>query len=208
MSGTSANQSFANALLNDRANPQWDGSSWAGIVMSIVGTFGVAPSMAAGIRYLPRDAQTTHTFYHPWTGNTTYDPGHLGLPSPTAAHWRLAPVALTRVGMNVIEPYKECTLVFDKSPCLGGNPGANASAMNNLNNDATACQTASNDWQACFDQCEADVLSGSLVLPFGMDCQDVCDSRRPPNSCADLGSDLASSLNSPPGCPGPGCARP
>ncbi len=211
MSGLNAPQSFSNMLLNDMASPNWDTSGWANILASIVQTFGVAPSLVAGIRYLPIQAQAPHTFSHPWTGSMTYDPGMLQLASPTAAHHRVGAVAASRIAMNTIEPYKACILEFNTALCTGGNPGGSTGSSPSTNptaqvgQDAQACADQSAIWQSCINSC-GDPNDTSVNPVAFCDCNCVCEGQRPPDSCADVGGSMGP--GSLPGGWGSGVATP
>lgn len=194
--GVTAPQSFTNFLMNDLATPSWDGSGWANIVASVVQTFGVAPSIAAGIRYRPIEAESSHTFTHPWTGSMTYNPGRLQIASPTAAHHRIAAVAASRIAMNTVEPYKSCILEFNTDLCTDGNPSSatdnidNSNAINdvnNINSAAQACADQSAIWQGCLDTCATTPPSWPANGLFCYSCDCYCDDQRPPDSCADVG---------------------
>jgi hypothetical protein len=196
MSGTTAPNSFTNFLMNDLANPTWNGSGWAGILTSIVSTFGVAPSISAGIRYEPILASSSHTFSHPWTGSMTYSPGELQLASPTAAHHRIAAVAASRIAMNTREPYKSCALEFKIGPCMGGNPGAsvtvvdNSNEMNALEQEANACLDQNDVWQACLNSCDVSPPSWPANGLFCFNCDCYCEDDMPPSSCQNLAPSL------------------
>lgn len=192
-SGVNAANSFTNFLMNDLATPTWDASGWAEILTSVVSTFGVAPSLAAGIRYEPQDAHSTHQFSHPWTGSWTYDPGTLEIAAPTASHHRAAAVAAARIAMNTREPYKKCLLEFNTDMCMDGNPASstqtqnNSNAMDQLEQDATECSNQNDIWQACLNQCGVSPPSWPTASPFlCTNCDCYCDGDKPASSCQNL----------------------
>lgn len=202
MPGTAAADSWTNMLMNDLATPQWDGSGWANILMSIVATIGVSPSGAAGIRYLPIQAQTSHSFTHSWGGGATYDPGMLQLASPTAAHHRVVAVAASRIAMNTLEPFQECALEFDIPLCTGI-ASANTQDVVETNTAANACDAQSQVWQGCMNSCGANPPSWP-TFPNGIipctNCRCQCESEEPPSSCADVGNNLDDFSDNIPGC--------
>lgn len=189
MSGTSATASFTNTLLNDLAVPQWDSSGWANILSSVVATVAVAPSLVAGIRYVPVMAEETHNFYHPWTGNESYNPGRLQLAAPTAAHHRIGAVAASRIAMNTVQPYKTSILEFNMDMDTSGNPGANTSSVNSVNQQANECEQQSNQWQACLNDPTVQ------ALPTQEDRLDACEDLEPSGDCRNLGSNMAQNFN-------------
>lgn len=193
MPGLTAQESWTNMLLNDRATPTWrtNGmSDWAGMITSIASTLGVAPAIGAGIRYSPKQAEYTHEFEHPWTGTMSYNPGKLQLPAPTAATHRAAPVALARIAMNTVEPFKNCILVFKAgSPCttsLSASTGQ-TNNVNEVSEQAEACGAQNDIYQSCLASCGAQGNSQE-------DCADNCENDEPPRSCRNLGTSLLGDL--------------
>ena len=201
MTGLMATDSWTNMLLNDMQNPEWDFSNWATILTSAISNVGVAPSIAAGIRYQIIDAEEEHDFSHPWTGSQTYNPGKLELAAPTAAHHRAPAVAMSRVAMNAGEPYQTCILEFDYNLCVGADSAGFNAAQAEA--EADACADQAQIWNDCLQDCQANGRSG-----FCLTCRCSCSDDEPPSGCRNMGSRNTPTRGDVEGCSGSDCAYP
>lgn len=214
--GVTAQQSWTNMLMSDQAIPTWDTDGmgdWGGIITSVITSLGVPTSLGAGIRYLPIEAEESHSFSHPWTGETTYNPGKLRMPAPTAATHRLAPVAMSRIAMNTSSlhdvsknPYKKCILTFegffapDCTSAAGGSAGTyNGPPANSEFNEACSAQFQA--YGGCMENCASAGGDGDT-------CELVCEDQEPPSQCENIADGVTDNIEeifNPNACQGQGC---
>lgn len=210
--------SFANNLLDDSSRLPGSVSGWADIIRGVLNLTGTNVSIGAGMRYTPITAQQSHSFEHGW-GNTTYNPGVVDLAAPTAATHRAFPVAVARLEMNRLNPYRSAMLEFNTSledsemDISGGGLPAGANFSEEA---AEECQSQTATYTTCIEAPESQDAADAMgscggVLGIGSHTctvADVCESLEPDDSCFDGPSDSADTFENA-FCNGqPNCARP
>lgn len=150
-------------LLNDLANPTFNGGGFAAAFSSLIQTTGAGLAIGAGIRYGASQASATHTADGGVWGQIDYESGEIDLPARTAATHRVAPVVLTRLEFTNTERFDVSIPVFEINP--------------NFEDEATtagsSCQTQSDSYNSCLQANNNDA--------------DACEGSKPSDSCGSIG---------------------